>query len=127
MVLVLLLITTNVCYSQTREELKKLLAYYLEKDDSLQIAKQIIIDQNIAINNRELTIEEKNDQISIYKSDSTQFINIIDAEKVISKNRLKEINILIEDNKKKINRLKWKLAGAIGIIIIETAVIILLL
>lgn len=127
MVLILFLITTNVCYSQTRDELKKLLAYYLEKDDSLQIAKQIILKQDTILYNREASIVERDKQISSYQDDSTEYNKIITSQNKIISNKTEEINEVIKENKKKINNLRLRLAGAIIIIILETAGIILLL
>lgn len=127
MVLGLLIFSSFISFGQTKEEIKKLLEYALQKDDSLQIVKKMNLEKDTIIQNRNEYIKKDSLLITKYQNDSIQNEGIKKQYKEIILNKNEEIDNIIEDNRKHINRLRWQLAGLVLLQILTTAALISLL
>lgn len=127
MVLGLLIFSSFISFGQTKEEIKKLLEYALQKDDSLQIVKRMNLEKDTIIQNRNEYIKKDSLLITKYQNDSIQNEGIKTQYKEIVSNKNEEIDNIIEDNRKHINRLRWQLAGLVLLQILTTAALISLL
>lgn len=119
----ILLLISNFAYSQS-VKLEDLIAHFLQKNDSLQIIKSIVIDQDsiISIKNDEIKSLEKT--IISYKNDSSQYNVIISNKDSIITNKDLEIGIINKENKKIKNKSTIKI---IGLSVLEIGTLILLI
>lgn len=92
-IVILLFIIINTSYSQGILITRQAAERCLEVKDSLEILKPIFNDQKILIGNQKQIILSKDTIITKLKSDSTEFVKVINNKTDIISNKDKEIEI----------------------------------
>jgi hypothetical protein len=126
-ILVLLFFSSFSCYSQSVQDLKDIIAYFLEVDDSLQIYKRIDVKKDSLLANQDERIKTDSLLVESYKSDVTEYVHIIIAKDKQLSNKNEEINLIKDKSKEDKKKLwVWVLGLGAGDVLLVALIIVLL-